>query len=127
MDRTTRLVRSRFTALIGLICDLKKPVIFVCGFPTAIGGAKPGSCFSFGAAATSASGLVEAARIFLIAAEVGSQMVEDRFPVLASGGGWLERLGMVSCGGWVAGKLLLHGHIWGRPDFGGVAKVFICC
>lgn len=87
MDRTTRLVRSRLTALIGLICDLKKPVIFVCGFPTAIGAARAGSGFSFGAAATSASGLDDAARIFLIVAAVGSLVVDDRLPVLASGGG----------------------------------------
>lgn len=87
VDRTTRFVRSRLTPLIGLICDLKKPVIFVCGFPTAIGGARAGSGFSFGAAATRASGLVEAARIFLIVAAVGSQTVDDRLPVLASGGG----------------------------------------
>lgn len=88
MDRTTRLVRSRLTALIGLICDLKKPVILVCGFPpTTIGEARAGSGFSFGAAATRASGLVEAARIFLIAAELGSVRVEERLPVLASGGG----------------------------------------
>lgn len=87
MDRTTRLVRSRLTALIGLICDLKKPVIFVCGFPMAIGGARAGSGFSFGAAATKASGLVDAARIFLIAADDGSQIFEIRLLVFASGGG----------------------------------------
>lgn len=87
MDRTTRLVRSRLIALIGLICDLKKPVIFVCGFPIAICGARAGSGFSFGAAATRASGLVEAARIFLIAADVGSQILDDRLPALARGGG----------------------------------------
>lgn len=89
MDRTTRLVRSRLTPWIDLICDLKNPVIFVCGLPTAIAaGASAGICFSFGAAATSASGLVEAARIFLMAAAVGSLIVDDRLlVVLASGGG----------------------------------------
>lgn len=32
VDRTTIFVKSRFNPFIGFICDLKKPVILVCGF-----------------------------------------------------------------------------------------------
>lgn len=31
MERTAIFVRSRFSPFSGFICDLKKPVIFVCG------------------------------------------------------------------------------------------------
>lgn len=34
VDRTTKLVRSRLSEFGGFSCDLKKPVIFVCGFPS---------------------------------------------------------------------------------------------
>lgn len=33
---------------------------------------------------------------------------------------------MVSWGGWFVEKLLLHGQMWGKPDFGGAAIVLDC-
>lgn len=158
VERTTKLVRSpplRFSALlIGFICDLKKPVIFVCGLPqptvrmppgtvapppppllTIIGVPALAMALSFGAAATSASGLVVTLRIFLIDAFAVSANDALRFwPPLTSGGGSIDatlvgagpetaEAGCCSCccAGCCCGcaaavtvKWLLHGQMCGR-------------
>lgn len=116
VDRTTKLVRSRLSEFGGFNCDLKKPVIFVCGFVSDASAVLHFPMFiAFLEVVSFVVSLSELGRIFLIG-EMDNSGASIRFTLLLL---WLLLTAFVT-------KLLFHGQLRAAAVcvFGGMATPF---